>query len=197
MCFIVKSINDKELIELLMSGVASKNDLALAYLYKKNYRMVASYIQRNSGTAPDAEDVFQDSMIVLYNQVKRGSFRVESSLGTYLYGIAKNIWYKRLRKAGRETELTIEHESIVSEESHLKVLEQTDKSNLIAALLEELGEKCKEVLLLYYFEKLRLRDIADRMNWGSEQVAKNNKARCMKKMRELVGNHPNLKVDLR
>jgi RNA polymerase sigma factor (sigma-70 family) len=197
MCFIVKSINDKELIELLMSGVASKNDLALAYLYKKNYRMVASYIQRNSGTAHDAEDVFQDSMIVLYNQVKRGSFRVESSLGTYLYGIAKNIWYKRLRKAGRETELTIEHESIVSEESHLKVLEQTDKSNLIAALLEELGEKCKEVLLLYYFEKLRLRDIADRMNWGSEQVAKNNKARCMKKMRELVGNHPNLKVDLR
>ncbi|MDF1863872.1 MAG: sigma-70 family RNA polymerase sigma factor [Saprospiraceae bacterium] len=193
----MKSINDKELIELLMSGVASKNDLALAYLYKKNYRMVASYIQRNSGTAPDAEDVFQDSMIVLYNQVKRGSFRVESSLGTYLYGIAKNIWYKRLRKAGRETELTIEHESIVSEESHLKVLEQTDKSNLIAALLEELGEKCKEVLLLYYFEKLRLRDIADRMNWGSEQVAKNNKARCMKKMRELVGNHPNLKVDLR
>ncbi|MCR9286209.1 MAG: sigma-70 family RNA polymerase sigma factor [Bacteroidetes bacterium] len=193
----MKSINDKELIELLMSGVASKNDLALAYLYKKNYRMVASYIQRNSGTAHDAEDVFQDSMIVLYNQVKRGSFRVESSLGTYLYGIAKNIWYKRLRKAGRETELTIEHESIVSEESHLKVLEQTDKSNLIAALLEELGEKCKEVLLLYYFEKLRLRDIADRMNWGSEQVAKNNKARCMKKMRELVGNHPNLKVDLR
>lgn len=193
----MKSFKDKEIIELLESGIESRNDLALSFLYKKNYHIVASYIQKNSGTAIDAEDIFQDSIIVLYNQVKKGGFRLESSIGTYLYAIARNLWLKNLRKVGREIELTSDHQSIPIEQTHLQALEQNEKSALIANLLNELGEKCKEILLLYYFEKIRLKEIAERMNWGSEQVAKNSKARCMKKMRELVGNHPTLKIELK
>ncbi len=49
----------------------------------------------------------------------------------------------------------------------------------------KLGEQCKEVLQLFYFKKESMKQIAARFSW-TEASAKNNKYRCLQKLREMV-----------
>ena len=45
------------------------NDKALKYLYKDPLRKVRTYILSNSGSMEDADDVFQDAIVVLFHYV--------------------------------------------------------------------------------------------------------------------------------
>ncbi len=193
----MKNIKDDALIALLQSGKRHENDRALSYLYQKHYRMLESLVQKYNGSDADAQDVFQDSLIVLFNQVKSGQFELKSSISTYLYAIARNIWFKKFRTVSKESELQAVHEAIPEEENQLGFLEKSEKSNLIAQLLGQLDEKCRKLLLLFYYERQRMKYIADEMGWQSEQVAKNQKTLCMKKLKGMVNANPNLKMNLR
>ncbi|WP_315821201.1 hypothetical protein [Paraflavitalea speifideaquila] len=47
----------------------------------------------------------------------------------------------------------------------------------------ELGERCRELLLLFYNGGLKLKDIAARMGYSSENTAKNQKYKCLEAAR--------------
>ncbi|MFB3852878.1 MAG: RNA polymerase sigma factor [Vicinamibacterales bacterium] len=68
-----------------------------ARLYNLSYRM--------SGNEADAEDLLQEVFLQAYR--KLGSFRGESSLGTWLYRLATNLCLDRLRsRQGRSEQRT-------------------------------------------------------------------------------------------
>ncbi|MBD0257043.1 MAG: sigma-70 family RNA polymerase sigma factor, partial [Cytophagales bacterium] len=62
-------------------------------------------------------------------------------------------------------------------------------------LLGTLGEGCREMLLGFYYERKSMQELAGAMGYASEAVAKNKKASCLKKLRDLVlGNRDHLDV---
>lgn len=73
-------MNDQKLIELLQSN---KTDKAFANLYK-GYPKVEKLILSKGGTKADAQDVFQEALIVLYRKVTSTKFELTSQLSTYL-----------------------------------------------------------------------------------------------------------------
>lgn len=193
----MKNLTDEQVVILLESSDRHENDRALSFLYQQHFRMLESFVLKHSGSNADAEDVFQDCLIVLYNQVKSGEFELRASIGTYLYAIAKNVWYKKFRTTNKETVLGETHEDIPVDENHLSVIEENEKSNAIAQMMKHLDEKCRRLLLLFYYERQRMKYIADEMGWGSEQVAKNQKAQCMRKLKDMLKKNPSLNIDLR
>ena len=60
-------------------------------------------------------------------------------------------------------------------------------------LLESLGKDCKRVLVLYYYERLKMKEIAGIMNFANDQVAKNKKSSCLKKLKSIVSESPRMK----
>lgn len=52
----------------------------------------------------------------------------------------------------------------------------------------KLGQKCKELLELFYFKKLSMKDISKKLGFASEKVAKNQKYRCIEKAKENLKN---------
>ena len=48
----------------------------------------------------------------------------------------------------------------------------------------KLGQKCKELLELFYFKKLSMKEIAKKLGFASEKGAKNQKYRCIEKAKE-------------
>ena len=48
----------------------------------------------------------------------------------------------------------------------------------------------KYKLIHFYYDRLRVKEIVERMGFSNEQVAKNTKSKCMKKLRELVEKEP-------
>ncbi len=176
--------NDQDLIALLKSSLKSERNKALSYMYEKYYGGLARFVLDNSGTEEDAKDIFQDGLVVLYEKVQLPSFVWTSTLKTFLFAVCKNLWFKRLRKASNRE---IPTENI----QQLPILDipfddpYEDQKFLLRGIMSQIGAACQEILTLFYFQHRSMQEIAMEMNLANEKVAKNKKARCMAKLREL------------
>jgi RNA polymerase sigma factor (sigma-70 family) len=188
---ITQTLTDTEILTGLQSDQQRLQDQAFRAMYRQYFAMIEQFVLKNSGKADDAADVFQDGLMALFRKVREPDFELTASLKTLTYAICRNIWLMRLRKLKRETQLTEVHQETVGvEASVFEFLEDNDRNQLVARGLQSLGEDCKKVLSLYYFEKTRMKVIAQIMGYTNEQVAKNKKSRCMKKLREWVLQQP-------
>lgn len=182
-------MTDNLIYNLILEKDVSKNEEALKELYVDNYYMIENFVLKYGGTKEDAKDVFQESIILLYNNIKTRKFELKSKISTYLYSVSRNIWFKKNKKDRREAELDEKRfENLPSSENVLNDIVYSEEQILIGKLLTKSGERCKEILKLYYFERNRMKEIAKSLGYASEQVAKNQKAKCMKKIKAIVKN---------
>lgn len=174
-------MTDKELFVKL----AAKDNRAFRYLYETQYDKIVALITRNKGKEEDAMDIFQDALMVLWTNVATGKYELSdrSRISTYLYGICRNLWMNTLRK-----NKTVSIEDINS----LTVADGEDEMNEVINeriinleyCIKKLGENCQKLLTLFYYEKTPMRVIAEKMNF-TEKTVKNNKYRCMQKLKKL------------
>ncbi len=177
---------DENIIKALQSSDRKKHDRQLKKLYVTVYPNVRSFILKNNGTIADAADIFQDSIIVFYNKVQKKDFVLTCTIQTYLVSVSRNLWFNRIRKLKKKASL----ESIDQEcNQDILIVDQImkdERNEVISSMVEQLGEKCQQVLEQYYYRRMRMKDIATYMGLENEQVAKNRKSRCLKKLRQLV-----------
>ena len=81
-----------------IDGLRTGNSEILNVLYKKYYNVVLKFIVNNSGTQEAAQDIYQETIIVLYENVQKSGFELNCQLQTYIYSIAKRLWLKQLKK---------------------------------------------------------------------------------------------------
>lgn len=186
--------SEKELLVSLKSSDRTERNNALSYIYKNQYVQIAGYIKRNSGNESDAEDIFQEGLTILYEKVLDGTYKIESTIRTYLFAICKNQWSKRLRKSSTKNELYgIESKDIQDDTLMLDTMIADEESETLASLLDSMDCACKRILILYYYENRRMKEIAEMMNLANDGVAKNKKNRCLKKLRALAKQIPGFK----
>lgn len=176
--------DDAMIIEMLNSSLKNRNK-ALSTLYDQLYPGIARFIVKNSGTKLDSKDLFQESLIIFYEKAISPEFKLTGSIKNYLHAVCRNIWFKRLRHAGRE--ISFEN-SDLQQLSQVSVLpeEGNEKQLLYANLMNELGDGCRNVLQRFYFDRQSMREIAADLNLANEGVAKNKKARCIQKLKQLA-----------
>lgn len=167
-------MTEAEIIEHLRNNRYSK---AVKGLYGA-LPAIREFVKANSGTSDDAKDIFQDTLVILYKKIQGGGFVLSVSLATYLFAIAKNCWLQELRRRkkmpGGELDVDIADQILNEETPH----------NQAMAAFNLLGEKCKQLLVLFYFKKKTFREIAAKLAFSDEQVAKNQKYRCLQKAKE-------------
>ena len=83
----------------LLDQLKNEQNTSFELLYRLYYPTVAAYVTRNSGNTADADDIFQETIMILLQQVRKADFVLTSSLKTYLVAIARNLWLNRLRAA--------------------------------------------------------------------------------------------------
>lgn len=113
----------------------------------------------------------------------------DTALNGYLYRIAKNKWtdYLRSSEFKKKTSLEESHPRInVNEEDDSEFENESEmRLSKVIKTFKTLGEPCKELLTIFYFEKRSLREIAQHLKIG-EASARNKKYRCIEKLRALV-----------
>jgi len=165
---------DQQILDLIRNG---NSDKALATLYH-HYPMIRKMIRTHGGSSADAEDIFQEALILLVRNVRQPIFTLTSKLSTYLYGIARYLWQDELRRRHRP----IPHELMQDEgdiEPLTAAMEKEQQARLAEKVLNELGDRCRELLLLFYHGGLKLKDIASKMGYSTENTAKNQKYKCI------------------
>lgn len=179
-------LTDEKILTHLRSGDKVLVNQGFTVLYETCYDIVESFIEKNNGTKAQVADIFQDALIVFYGKVREGDFTLTCAIKTYVFSICRNLWLKELRKNKRYVTLNTDQDHIAIKEDSLAVLYQTEKEQQIANLIGQLDEGCQQILKLYYFDRLKMKKIAEILNLSSDQVAKNKKSSCLKKLRNLL-----------
>lgn len=183
---------DTGLISSLQSGL--NPDEAIRYLYRTQFKITAAYIRQNSGTAEDAEDIFQEVVMAFIEIIKNDKFRGESSVVTFFYALTRNIWLNELNKRGksklREEKFEKGKETTSLDVNHL-IADREIKAELMT-LVDKLGETCKKILLAFYFENQTMREILNNLSYENEQVVRNKKYKCLKQLEQIMTSRPNL-----
>lgn len=177
---------DDELIASLKDDRQSGDGIRA--LYRQYMAGLTHYVVHNNGSEEDAQDIFQEVVVSFVHLVKEGRFRGESSIKTFLYAINRNLWLNELKRRGRAgfREKLFEENRSTSDEQLSQVIESREATKQLMAVVESLGADCKKVLLLFYFENRSMREILDATNYESEQVVRNKKYKCLKKMEEKI-----------
>lgn len=167
-------MTDNEIIKHLQSN---KYTTAIKGLYNV-LPAVKQYVKGNSGTAEDAKDIFQDALVILYKKVQSSEFVLSVPLKTYLLAVVKNCWWQELRRRKKMLpgELPAEMDEPVPDEE--------PAFHTATAAFNLLGDKCRQLLLLFYYQKKSFKEIAKTFAFSDERVAKNQKYRCMEKAKE-------------
>lgn len=181
-------MDDQKIITLIRTG---KNDQALNALYR-HYPLMRKMIRSRGGTSNDAEDIFQEALIILVRKVKAAGqttgsdqakpaeFTLTAQLSTYLFSVCRYLWKDELKKRRHEVSSDFATGLTAFEEQELgEAVDMEDRARLAEKVLHELKEKCRQLLLLFYEGRLRLKEIAVRMGYNSENTAKNQKYKCL------------------
>lgn len=193
---LIKNFPDSELVANIRAG--KRMDESIKAIYRENFASLSWYILNNTGSQQDAEDIFQEVVISFIDLVKKDKFRGESSVKTFLFSLNRHLWLNELKRKGR---------ALAREEKYEKGQERvaTDAGESLAAredkqkvynLLEQLGENCKKILLLFYYENMPMKEILEQTDYDSEQVVRNKKYKCLKQLEQLINNNPILKETL-
>ena len=180
--------------EAIIDGLKRQDSLIIRYVYKEYYPTIKFLITTNSGTDTDAEDVFQDALVVLYRKIARENLVLTSSFKTFLYSICRNLWLQRLdRRVFRNEFLELEDLGELQDISYSEQPEDDqEKYRLFQQHFFRLGDDCQKVLKLF-MNKTSLKEIADIMGFKTEKYAKTRKFMCKEKLKNSIINDPNFK----
>jgi len=175
-------INEQDLLK----GLADNDRMVIETIYKENYKMVQTLVTNNNGTPEDAKDLFQESIIVLYEKVKSGSLELNCQIKTYLYSVCRRLWLKRLTQMQRLLPEVENMEEVIAVEDELEAHEQRNADfHLMERAMLGLGEPCKSLLEAYYLQKRTMMEIAHRFGYTNADNAKNQKYKCLMRLKKL------------
>ncbi len=148
------------------------------------YPSVKKLILTNGGNNDDAKDVYQEALIIVCKKIRNTNFTLTSSLNTYLYSVCNYIWKDELKKRKKFQSI----ESLPALETSIELdLEQTLENEKICKLAEQslltLGNRCREILKLFYFDSWSMEKISKKFNYKSEKTARNQKYKCLEAAR--------------
>ena len=165
----------------IINGVRNQDDKILNWLYDNYFQSVKNHVLGNSGSNDDVSDVFQDSIIVLYNQITEDNLHLNTDLKGYFFGIARNVWSAQLRKKQRTIELEIDvSDEDEAEEQYDPILER-----VITRVFKRLKPDQQMVLNLFS-EGHSYEEIAFMMDLKNEVYARRKKYLSKEALLELV-----------
>ena len=93
---------ESEIIDAIKSGGKTR-DLAIVFLYNDagTFNKLKYFVRQNNGNLQDAEDVFQEGLIIFDRNIRQDKYKGTDSLGAYFYAICKLTWKNKLRKKRR------------------------------------------------------------------------------------------------
>ncbi len=180
-------MKDQSVLEHLKKG--DNEVLKAVYLnYKSEFINFA--LQFNL-TKDEAVDVYQDCVLAFRENIATGKLQVlKSSLKTYLFSIGKYMIYEYLRSKKRYVDSNVILNKDVDNETYEVVFQEDINANeqCLKTAFVSLGEKCKNVLTMFYYQGTSIDEITQELNYKNKDVVKSQKSRCLKILKEKLNN---------
>lgn len=183
---------EQQIVNGLKAGytarLSAEKDLYLTYRY-----LIDEGCRKYNIVHDDSFSMYTDAVLAVIHNIAEGSFDGRSSLKTYLFQIFSNKCIDLIRK--RTTNKESVHQSAGSPDllqqlpdaarTAVEKLMDEQKRKLLREQLKQIGEKCRELLLLFE-DGLTDKEIALQLAYNTAAVVKTTRLRCLEKLRERV-----------
>ncbi len=171
----------------LFEALNKQSSKAYQSLYDQCYGSVEWFVLKNSGTADNAADYFQNAMATLCVNVADGSFelRANTKISTYLIEICRRQWLGYLNSK--------QYKMTVANNDEIDIIADEDMTNFddlsverlakLQTVFGNLGQTCQQILRLFYMEDRSMKDIAQQLN-STEGTVKVSRHRCLEQLKK-------------
>lgn len=123
-----------------------------------------------------ASDIYHDSFLLMMDNIRTGKYQQQdASLLTYLLGIGKHLVLKRFQKEDK-LPLVAEWVSELLPDTDWKYAQEE-----AYRLVNEGDSVCNRILRFFYWDRLSMAEIAERLEYQSADVAKSKKNSCLRR----------------
>ncbi len=187
-------------VEQILNGIVNNNSFIIQKVYKKFFVIVRKYIQSHGGREADAKDVFQDGIMVIYEQHKNQQRKLKNEFGTYLFAICRNIWLNQKRA---ESKMVLKEYSSLTSELEKKgwndlikkseeISFKESRARIYQSNFEKLSEECRKLLKLTA-DGLSVQEITLRFGYKSEGFTYKKRSICKGRLVKLINKDENLR----
>lgn len=148
-------------------------------LYQQAFPRVAHFVSRMGGRLEEAQDVFQDALVIYYERSVDPTLPAPDDEAAYLLGISRHLWIKQYRSRPPQVPLE-ETEALASVEN------ETPSHQKLVRFLASAGQKCMNLLRAFYYDRVPLDELADRFGFAGTRSATVQKYKCLEKVRTTV-----------
>ena len=171
-----------KIYQLIKQGQEQK---AFRKLYGSSRKAVLT-LQKLGANKQQAEDAFQEAMLFFAQKCQDENFILTSTSEAYVIGVAKKIWANEARKSSK----TFAQEEIVLIQDTENIIEQLEEKErrfeTMELVLNQLGDKCKEVLTYFYVKQWKMDQIAKVLGYSSTKTVKTRKYKCLEQAKSLT-----------
>jgi RNA polymerase sigma factor (sigma-70 family) len=157
------------------------------FFTKEKRKTVALLRDRYNLSHESAEDVYQDSCIALFQNIKNGKLvTLTSSLSSYFTQICIFQSLKKIRDVKSFVSLdngqydTTKVENLLGLDGGFSVKQQQAMEDII----KHLPSPCDVILWSYYYDNMNLSEIASVIDFKNTDSVKAKKTQCMKKLKD-------------
>jgi len=172
----VKRLTDEE----ILTGLRKRDNRVLQFIYKNSFNPVKQLVIHNAGSDSDAEDIFQDALIIIFKKIKEESdFKLTAAFNTYIYSIARLLWLKHLRKIKKiEIDpLNRDMEERIEFEEPTPVEDKDLRMAIYQRTLLKIPEDCQKILRLTA-QDITSAEIARQLGFRSEGYVRKRRHFC-------------------
>ncbi|TDH18508.1 sigma-70 family RNA polymerase sigma factor [Segetibacter sp. 3557_3] len=170
-------------------------DCAVLGAFRQRYfPLVAQMVLNREGSIPDAEEVFHEAWIYVFERAKAGRLKVNTNFGGYFCRVCINKWYDLYRRSKKTVFTEFENtnhygvsEDPCQQEEELAFKER--RFQLIDESFEKLGTRAKELVILW-LEGNSWIEAAAKLHIAPG-FAKKYKCLILKRLRTLIRRSPN------
>jgi RNA polymerase sigma factor (sigma-70 family) len=174
--YFMKKFSDEDIIR----GLKRRDNEVIQFIYRENFKMVSNLIINNNGSDDDAEDIFQESLIILFRRLRdEPDFALDSTFSTYLYSVCRLIWLKKLRESKKleVTELSQEMEEFIEFEEPLPVQDKDLRMAVYQRNLLLIPDDCQKILVLTG-QDISAKEIAEKLGFRSDTYVRKRRHFC-------------------
>lgn len=182
------SFCDEEIIE----GIRLRDNKVLEFVYDSCYPMIQDLVRNHHGSSDDAQDIFQDAMVIIYSKVKNNNLILFCAFKTYLYSVCKRLSLKFIENKRREANFTRELPKPVEAQTELaedSFESEVEKYNIFRQHLLGLSEDARKLLRLY-MDNYSFKEISEMMGYSSENYAKTRKYAFKEELKRRIYDDP-------
>lgn len=174
-----------------IDGLVNNNSFIIQAIYDKFVPKVINYVKQNSGDEEYAQDVVQDTIVIIYNQATQKNLQLTCPFDAYFFLLCKRKWLNTLKKLNNK-EVTINEEVLSKDDDAAQFVFETsifeNKQNLFNQMFDQLGKACKD-LLNATFKIKSMEEVAASLN-VSYAYARKKKSLCIGQLTKMVQESP-------